>query len=142
MPHRSSSQRARVLPEEQAVRWAAELEKWAFVREKVLEQLDIDSAKHARTLARDIKKLGRAVADARRADEGDRDGTMRELASMLAEMIVLASRLIGPLPERKRTPARGKTPAPRPKTELARIELTKRPKRGVTPTRRKPTPSS
>lgn len=123
------------------MRWATELEKWAFVREKVLEQLDIESAKHARTLARDIKKLGRAVADARSADDDDRDDTVRELASMLAEMIVLASRLIGPLPDRKRTPARGKTPAPRPKTELARIELTKRPKR-VTPTRRKPTPSS
>lgn len=142
MPHRSSSSR-NALPEAVAARWVVELERWAMVREKVLAQLDIEAAKRARTLARDIKKLGKAVAEARVSDDADREQHVSELAGMLAEVIAHATRLLGPLPERRKTPPRSATPRPSgaqagPRTDVARIELVKRPKR--TTQRRKPVP--
>ena len=141
MPHRSSSRNAP--PESVAARWVVELERWAMVREKVLAQLDIEGAKRARTLARDIKKLGKAVAAAREGSDPDREQHVSELAGMLAEVIAHAARLIGPLLERRKTPPRSMTPRASgahagARTDVARIELVKRPKR--TTQRRKPVP--
>ena len=72
--------RTTLLAEAEADQWAAELEEWCLLREKVLQMIDVAAAKEGRFVARQLRGLARHLREAR---NGDDDATMSPLLEQL-----------------------------------------------------------
>ena len=78
--HDSPTDRTTLLAEAEADHWAAELEEWCLVREKVLRMIDVAAAKEGRVIARQLRGLARHLRDTRKTED---DAMMSPLLEQL-----------------------------------------------------------
>ena len=104
--HDASTDRATLLAEAEADQWAAELEEWCLVREKVLRMIDVAAAKEGRLIARQLRGLARHLRDTRKTED---DAMMSPLLEQLGTIHRRALALV----EKQRAT---QTPAPPPVT--------------------------
>ena len=78
--------------DEQAERLAEALDRWALPREKVLTALDPEGAKHARAMARELRKQAACLRASRREHDHDMAEAVRDV---LEELRVLATHIVG-----------------------------------------------
>jgi len=78
--------------DEQAERLAESLDGWALLREKVLTALDPEGAKHARALARELRKQAACLRKALVEHDPDTADAVRDV---LEELRVLATHVVG-----------------------------------------------
>lgn len=80
MKETSAPDRTTLLAEAEADHWAAELEDWCLVREKVLRMIDVAAAKEGRLIARQLRGLARHLRDTRKTED---DAMMSPLLEQL-----------------------------------------------------------